>query len=64
MSKNNGLVMVVDSKPYRVNVHFNTAATEDFGDKVMRLVRKEVESGVMPLNKVVIEYANPICESV
>ena len=61
MSNNNGLVMVIDSKPYRVNVHFNT---ENIGDKIIRLVRREVESGVMPLDKAVVEYANLGCKSV
>ena len=64
MSNNNGLVMVIDSKPYRVNVHFNTATTENIGDKIIRLVRREVESGVMPLDKAVVEYANLGCKSV
>ena len=36
--------MVIDSKPYKVNIHFNSAATENMGDKIMRLIRNEVES--------------------
>ena len=38
--------MVIDSKPYKVNVLFNNAATENINDKIMRLIRNEVENGV------------------
>ena len=41
---NNKLVMVIDSKPYKVNIHFNNTATENISDKIMRLIRNEVDT--------------------
>jgi hypothetical protein len=43
---NNKLIMVIDSKHYKVNVLFNNAATENINDKILRLIRNEVENGV------------------
>ena len=64
MTKNNGLVMMINSKPYKVNVHFNSAATENICDKIMRLVRKEVENSSILHGKAVVERANLGCKSV
>ena len=44
MINNNKLVMVIDSKPYKVNIHFNNTATENINDKILRLIRNEVEA--------------------
>ena len=43
-SLGSNLVMMIDAKPYKVNIHFNDAATENMGDKIMRLIRNEVET--------------------
>ena len=56
MTKNNGLVMMVDSRPYKVNVLFNNAATENIGDKIMRLVRRDVENSTIPHSKAAVEH--------
>jgi len=42
-TESNRLVVVIGASPYKVNVHFNDAATESMGDKIMRLIRNEVE---------------------
>ena len=44
------LEFIVGQNPYRVNVHFNHTATENMGDKIMRLIRNEVESTVFGLS--------------
>jgi len=46
IAENNRLVVVIGANPYKVNVHFNNAATENMGDKIMRLIRNEVETTV------------------
>ena len=39
---NQGLVMIIGTKPYKVNIHFNKATTEDINDKIFRLIRNEM----------------------
>jgi hypothetical protein len=50
MKNNNKLVMVIDSKPYKVNIHFNHTATENINDKIFRLIRNEVEAAAVNAN--------------
>jgi len=47
MMNNNKLIMVVDSKHFKVNIHFNNTATENINDKILRLIRNEVEAAAV-----------------
>ena len=41
------LIKRIGSTTYKVGVHFNKSATETFGDKVMRLIKNDLN--LMPL---------------
>ena len=38
------IVRVIDGTVYTVNIHFKADANESVRDKIMRLIRKEVEA--------------------
>ena len=41
------IVRVIDGTVYTVNIHFKENAKESVRDKIMRLIRKEVETGCL-----------------
>ena len=41
------IVRVIDGTVYTVNIHFKENAKESVSDKIMRLIRKEVETGCL-----------------
>ena len=41
------IVRVIDGTVYTVNIHFKENAKESVRDKIMRLIRKEVEAGCL-----------------
>ena len=41
------IVRVIDGTVYTVNIHFKSDAKESVRDKIMRLIRKEVEAGCL-----------------
>ena len=41
------IVRVIDGTVYTVNIHFKADAKESVRDKIMRLIRKEVEAGCL-----------------
>ena len=42
--QHNRMLVMIGASPYKINVHFNNAATESMSDKIMRLIRNEVET--------------------
>ena len=41
------IMRVIDGTVYTVNIHFKLDAKESVRDKIMRLIRKEVEAGCL-----------------
>ena len=41
------IVRVIDGTVYTVNIHFKENAKESVRDKIMRLIRKEMETGCL-----------------
>ena len=57
--QHNKMVVMIGASPYKINVHFNNAATENMSDKIMRLIRNEVETtatktSIIPDTKAVV----------